>query len=469
MIDFERVEDYRENNRIEAKKALGGLPKSIWETYSAFANTMGGVILLGVREEKDKSLHPVRLPNPEKMVDEFWQIINDPMKVSVNILTKKHVEIVGMGDSRFIAITVPRASRQDRPVYIGTDAYLGSYRRNGEGDYRCGVEEIKSMLRDGAKTSKDMRPIMVQDARALDKRSVETYRQAVLRNRPYTPLAQLDERTFLERVGVLVQDEKGILRPTGAGLLMLGKTEKIKEEYPFYHVRFDERGNGKKTRGTGKNDKSFEENVFAFFTRVNGRVCELLKKHGVDAQSAATETLTNCLVNADYKARSGIYVTHKNTSLAYSNPGGFRLNVDGAKSGGVSDPRNAGLLRLFQQIGVGNGTGSGIPSIYALWGKEGRGLPVIRESFHPERVSVTLPLVVDIGKKNALKSRAGKAQYDEEEKRAIIECITERIAVTIADICSSLRLPSEEVKNILVWLVDEGIVKREGNVYTLRS
>lgn len=86
MLDLENLQNYRENSRIEAKEALGGLPESIWETYSAFANTDGGVILLGVEELEDKSLHALELLDPQWLIEDLWAGLNDPKTVSANIL-----------------------------------------------------------------------------------------------------------------------------------------------------------------------------------------------------------------------------------------------------------------------------------------------------------------------------------------------------------------------------------------------
>ena len=149
MIDFSKIEQYRENNRIEAKKALGGLPKSIWETYSAFANTHGGIILLGVEELADKSFRKVDLPDPEKLIKEFWDIVNNPNKTSVNVLSSKDVFVQEVDGDHIVVINVPRAERSYKPVYVDGNP-LCTYRRNGEGDYRCTKEEYQAMVRDAA-------------------------------------------------------------------------------------------------------------------------------------------------------------------------------------------------------------------------------------------------------------------------------------------------------------------------------
>lgn len=155
MIDLQHLEQYRENNRIEAKKAVGGLPQSIWETYSAFANTLGGIILLGVEEHPDKSLHAVHLPDPEKLVKDFWDAVNNPNKASVNILSSKDVTIEPAGEESIVVINVPRADRTYKPVYVDGNP-LNSYRRNGEGDYKCTADELHAMYRDASIKTQDM-------------------------------------------------------------------------------------------------------------------------------------------------------------------------------------------------------------------------------------------------------------------------------------------------------------------------
>ncbi len=146
MTDLTGLKGYRENNRLEAKLALGGLPQSVWETYSAFANTQGGIILLGVEERADHSLRAVDLPAPEKLIEEFWEIVQNPARVSKNVLKEEDVCVRLVDGKKIVVITVPPAPPACIPVFIG-NRRTGTYRRNGEGDYRCTAREINAMLR----------------------------------------------------------------------------------------------------------------------------------------------------------------------------------------------------------------------------------------------------------------------------------------------------------------------------------
>jgi len=146
VLDFDNLEKYRENNRIEAKQALGGLPESIWETYSAFANAQGGIILLGVEELEDKSLHALDLLDPQWLIEDFWNLIQNPSVTNINILSPEHVQVHQVDGKQIIAITVPEADPGQKPVYIENDLWRGTYYRSGEGDYRCSKEQIAQML-----------------------------------------------------------------------------------------------------------------------------------------------------------------------------------------------------------------------------------------------------------------------------------------------------------------------------------
>ena len=136
MIDLTKLDEYRENNRTEAKKALGGLPESIWETYSAFANTEGGIILLGVEEHRDRSLHPIDIAYPEEMVAELFEGLNDKTLVSANILSEGDVTVEIAEGKHIIVIRVPRADSAHYPIYIHGDPVNGAYFRLGEADHR---------------------------------------------------------------------------------------------------------------------------------------------------------------------------------------------------------------------------------------------------------------------------------------------------------------------------------------------
>lgn len=146
MFDFTHMEQYRENNRLEAKLATGGLPESLWETYSSFANSYGGIILLGVEELPDRSLRIQGLLDAHEMLDRFLTMIQDPGIVSLNLISGRQARVEKTDSGEIIIIEIPWVGTHVRPVYIGSDPYYGTYRRDGDADIRCSRDEVDAML-----------------------------------------------------------------------------------------------------------------------------------------------------------------------------------------------------------------------------------------------------------------------------------------------------------------------------------
>ncbi|NOV63112.1 putative HTH transcriptional regulator [Clostridium beijerinckii] len=61
--------------KLNVRKLEGNL----WETYSAFANTKRGTIIIGVKEEKGK-FYPIGVQNAEDIIKDLWDNINNSKK-----------------------------------------------------------------------------------------------------------------------------------------------------------------------------------------------------------------------------------------------------------------------------------------------------------------------------------------------------------------------------------------------------
>lgn len=452
MLDFAHIESYKENNRIEAKKALGGLPHSILETYSAFANTMGGIILLGVEEYRDKTFHTVDLPCPEMLVEDFFELLQSKNKVSVNILSENDVTVESINGHRIVAIRVPRAHRTQKPVYIDNDPKNGTYRRSGEGDYRCRPEEVETMLRDAAVCSPDTSVLVHMGAECLDSDSINEYRQRInlSPNTTYEALEDMDDTELLLNVGALEICSNGSVHPTAAGLIMLGKPEAINRQYPNFKLKYIDEATQPPMYFYGKNACEFYFRAYDILSKyefADGKVI-----------SALGEALTNCITNADILSEQGVTVVRRSDRITFTNGGSFRIDVDSAMSGGVSDPRNAGLIRLFKYAGVGSGAGGGIPSIYSTWRSRGWSAPMITESFSPESITLTLPLSgYDVSCTPKAQGSVSPHHID-----IIVDHLTRHISADKKQIAQLLGADPTVTDNVLSSMLNDNILQADG-------
>lgn len=476
---------YYEGADVEYKSAAGGLPRSVWETYSAFANTGGGTIWLGVAQ-KGGRLEVQGIEQPEKLVSDLWNLLNNREKVSRNLLSDDDIQIVPTPVSnRFlIAINVPRANRRERPVHTGLDPFRGTYRRNNEGDYLCRDDEVRRMFADQADESADSRVLEGFTWEDLHQESLRQFRNRFASARPGHPWLAEDDVGLLTRLGGWRRDRQ---RPqeglTVAGLLMFGREQPIRDPaaVPGFHLDYRERfSEDPAVRWTDRLtlDGTWEGNLFQFYQQALVKLstgpgikqpfqidAEGYRRAATPVHEALQEALVNAIIHADYAGQGGIVIDRYIDRLEFSNPGTLLLSREQLLEGGVSECRNRSLQQMFQMLGAGDKAGSGIDKIRTSWAAQHWQSPRLVETFRPDRVKLVLPMISTLPEAviEQLDQRFGEKfrARGADEIQALVTAEIEG-EITNQRLQEMLTLHRVDITRLLRGLVKDGLLVSDG-------
>lgn len=98
-------------------------------------------------------------------------------------------------------------------------------------------------------------------------------------------------------------------------------------------------------------------------------------------------------MNTDFFFPRGVVIKKTESKIVFENPGSERTGKGQMLKGGISDPRNKTLMKMFNMIGIGERAGSGVPNIYDVWKNEGFDCPVVEEEYAPDRTRLVLPIL----------------------------------------------------------------------------
>ena len=463
----------------QGRDGCGELPEDFWKSYSAMANADGGIILLGVQEKPKGQFKALGLANVERVRKALWDNLHNRKQVSINLLSEEDIQSVELDGKAVLRVQVPRASRQSKPVHIGSNPLGGTYLRRYEGDYQADDEAVRRMLAERVEDSRDERIVRGFDFSDLDMETVAAYRNRFAAVKPGHVWADLPVPDFLERIGAFGKSrEDGYLGIRLAGLLMFGRGEVIRDALPHYMVDYQERAEAKAEKRWVDRlvpDGSWSGNIYDFFRKVYQKLTADLKVpfqlqdgqrvEDTPVHEALREALVNTLIHSDFTGRVSVLVVKRPDMFGFRNPGLMRISPERAVQGGTSDCRNRRLQTMFQLVGYGDHAGSGIPTIYSNWANRHWRRPVLYELREPEQTLMELRMSSLVPEETIaeLEAHIGE-RFDalpELERLALITASSEGVVshARLREICTEHR---SDITKMLAGLVREGLLASDG-------
>ncbi|WP_018212173.1 RNA-binding domain-containing protein [Desulfitobacterium hafniense] len=450
-----------ESLTIEFKSDLDKLPDNeIIDSVVAFANTDGGELYIGVEDNGDITGLHASHKDPTQLAAFVANRTVPPVTVRCEI-----IEI----DIQVLKISVPR-----RTSVVATSSGKMLRRRiKADGTpENIPMYPFEIATRLSSLSLLDFSSQPVPDASIADLDVVERER---LRNiiRTYHGEQNLLELTDeeLDKALQLVTIVEGKMVPTFAGLLLLGKKDRLKTLMPTTESAIQV------LQGTDvKVNESFTLPLLAAFEKISEYMNAWNRNEDMEIglyrisipdidYRAFRESLVNAYCHRDYSMLGRVRIQLNDEGLTISNPGGF---IEGINMHNLLDAephgRNPVLADALKRIGLAERTGRGIDRIFEGSLLYGRLLPDY-SSTTDRRVSLFIP--------KSLPDKAFVKMLANEQRRIgrslpihallVLNSLKHFHRATVRDITDDINSDETKVKNIIESLTEAGLVEATGN------
>lgn len=426
-----------ESKTLEFKRDLSS-PDGVLRTIVAFANTAGGVLLLGV-EDATRNVRGVT--RPLAMEERLANLISD--RVLPRLIPD--IEILPWRRNHILAVQVyPSPGRPHYLKSAGLEA--GVYVRVGSTNRRADRELVHELRRFALGEAFDEQAMPECDSEALDFRAA---------SESFASVRKL-KRADLETLRLMMKHQRHKV-PTVGGMLLFGK-----ERERYFPDAWVQAG---RFRGTDKTYITDTLEIRAFPVRAVEEAIAFVQKHalhGLEISAvhrkerwnlppmAVREAIVNAIVHADYAQHGApIRVSIFDDRLEVENPGllPFGLTVDDLRHG-VSKLRNRVIGRVFHELGLIEQWGSGIQRMMAACHDADLASPVLEEIGTHFRVTIHT-------------TSTGTPKVDKTDQ-AILDALTAGNGLSTQEIATVIGLTGRATRSRLLKLVERDLVREIG-------
>jgi predicted HTH transcriptional regulator len=436
-VDVVEILRQSEGKTLEFKRDLSS-PDGFLRTVVAFANTSGGVVLVGV---EDRTRHVRGVADPFALEERIANLVCD--SIAPRLLPD--LEVLPFRKTHVVAVQIhPSPSRPHYLARAGVEN--GTYVRVGSTNRRADGALIAEMQRYARGESFDERPMPSLGSEAIDFRAA---------SESFSPVRRLTKREL--HTLRLVTEYHGRQVPTAGGLLLFGHDRL--EHFPDAWIQAG------RFRGTNRSvieDHAEFKGPLPTAIEEAIRFIEKHSTHGADIgrlrrtetwslpPAAVREAVINAVAHCDYSQTGApIRVALFDDRLEVENPGllPFGLTVADLPLG-VSKLRNRVIGRVFHELGLVEQWGSGVQRMFSACRDAGLAAPVLEE------VGIRFRVTLRLG-------RIQPAALDDVDQ-TIVDILRAGDGLATRQIAERIKLTPRATRTRLAALVDLGVVREVG-------